>query len=163
MAGGSRTAQSNADGIPTLGNRSKSGASAFNDDVVSNQRGRSGYQQDVVVGRSSSPFGEARYQDNLEPLAFGRPPTGAINRPSNQLSQGFADASSVARMQRDNSVDHSQGGNIKPLFKEDPLKQLTNFGASDFTPKSNAGYGGYGGVPTLFKGISDDRPAETFA
>ena len=66
-------------------------------------------------------------------------------------------------MQRDNSVDHSQGGNIKPLFKEDPLKQLTNFGASDFTPKSNAGYGGYGGVPTLFKGISDDRPAETFA
>jgi hypothetical protein len=43
MAGGSRTAQSNADAIPTLGNRSKSGASGFNDDVVSNQRGRSGY------------------------------------------------------------------------------------------------------------------------
>ncbi len=41
-------------------------------------------------------------------------------------------------MQRDNSVDHSQGG-IKPLFKEDPLKQLNNFGApsGDFTPKSN--------------------------
>lgn len=85
------------------------------------------------------------------------------------MSQGFGDASSVARLNRDNSVDHSLGGNIKPLFKDDPLKTLTNFGhAGDQTPKSN--YGGYSAFPNaiapLFKGgigSVEERIPETFA
>lgn len=87
------------------------------------------------------------------------------------MSQGFGDASSVARMNnnRDNSVDNSQGGGGLRLFKDDPLKPLTNLGGGGGqTPKSgavlypiasmtpaynNSGFGGAIGIPSLYSGL----------
>ena len=109
MAGGNALKQV-ATADPNLrSGGSNAGGSVFGDDYSNPARRQSNLGGFPIEGRSSSPFRET----GMEPLGYGRPPTGGgAGRQSNaQNSQGFGDASSVARMNlnnnRDNSIDNS--------------------------------------------------------
>ncbi len=62
---------------------------------------------------------------------------------------------------RDSSIDHSQGGgNVKPLFKDDPLKPPSGLGGGGegYTPKSGGGQGGYNMYPSAMGGPAFTNP-----